>query len=489
MSDSNRVRLTGVAEVTPGTTPGTPRMRTLRMTGESLSYQPTLVTSDEIRADRMNTAPVKVGETNGGAVNFELHYPLQDSLLSSVFESSFMAAWSNMNSRDNDGTADSVITNVAATGGVVTVTTGTAFVAGQLVRLSGFTNSGNNGLFKLTTGSATVPAVGNSLLTDEAAPPAAARMKVVGFQGASGDITATATGLGSTSLDFTTLGLVVGGWVKIGATGSGFRFATSALNDWARITTIAATALTLDNLPSGWTTDSGTGKTIRVFTGDTLKNGTTKKGLSLERGFMDQSAPTYLLQKGMVGNTLTLNFTAKQKITGSVEFLGMSGAQSTSSQDASPDDAPSDVTYPIMAASANVGRVGEAGSTLTSPNFVQSLTVKITNNLAAIESVDSAAPVDIGEGSCDVEAVCTTYFGDNALLTKLFAGTATSLNARVTKGSQAVIVGLPNLTATQGNPNAGGKNQRVTLPLTLMAAYDSTTGAQVVLSRFEYFEV
>ena len=76
-------------------------------------------------------------------------------------------------------------------------------------------------------------------------------MKVVGFQAASGDITATATGLGSTSLDFTTLGLAVGQWIKIGGSATADKFATAALNSTARITAIAATALTLDHLPHG----------------------------------------------------------------------------------------------------------------------------------------------------------------------------------------------------------------------------------------------
>lgn len=38
MTSSNLVRVTAVREVTPGTTPASPRMRTVRITGESLNY-------------------------------------------------------------------------------------------------------------------------------------------------------------------------------------------------------------------------------------------------------------------------------------------------------------------------------------------------------------------------------------------------------------------------------------------------------------------
>ncbi len=126
------------------------------------------------------------------------------------FQSLMFNAWQNTPQRDNDGMAASIITDIADTTDVVTVTTGPAFAAGHLVRMTGFSNVANNGVFKVTTGSATVPAMLGANFAAEAAPPAAARMKVVGFEGAAGDITALADGLGSTALDFTGLGLRVG---------------------------------------------------------------------------------------------------------------------------------------------------------------------------------------------------------------------------------------------------------------------------------------
>lgn len=488
MTDSNRLQLSAVKETTVGTTPTTPRMRLMRLTGEGLKYSPTFVNSAEIRSDRMNVDPILVGQTNDGPIQIEWHYPVVDSPLASALESAFLSTWSNTPSRDNDGTADSVITQMTAATGVMTVTSSAAFVAGHLVYNTNFTNSGNNGLFKITTGSATVPAVGAALLTDEAVPPATARIKVVGLQGAAGDVTATATGLGSTLLDFTTLGIVVGQWLKVGGTATAFKFATAALNDWMRVTAITATAITLDNRPSGWTTDSGAAKTIRVFFGDRMINGTTLSALSIERGFLGQVTPTYILQTGMAANTLEMRFSAQAIITGSFGFMGLSGAQSTSSVDASPDAAPSNASYQIMAAGANVGRVAEAGSAAASPSWVHSLTVNVNNNLRMLTSVDSSASVGHGKGSADVSATLEAYFGDNALLAKLLAGTATNVNIRAAKSSQALVVTLPRLTYTAGSPNASAKNTDVMLSLTAQASYDSTTGAHICVDRLEYYE-
>jgi hypothetical protein len=96
------------------------------------------------------------------------------------------------------------------------------FAVGHLVRTTGFTAAGNNGLRRAGAGTtATVIKLAGG--TVDAAPAAAARAKAIGFEGAAGDITATATGLGSTALDFTTLGLVAGMWVWVGGPSAGRR--------------------------------------------------------------------------------------------------------------------------------------------------------------------------------------------------------------------------------------------------------------------------
>jgi len=488
-SDTNRVRLSSIEEVTLGVTPDTPRMRRGRMTGESLQYQPAFTQSGEIRDDRMNADPSKTNETNQGAINGELSFPPDLSPFSSWLKSLFFNPWVNTPSRDNDSDAASIISDVSGTGGVITVTAGAAFVVGQLVRASGFGVAANNGLFKVTTGSGTVPAFAGQNLADEAAPAATARLKVVGFEGAAGDVVAVADGLTSTTLDFTTLGLAVGQWIKIGGSGAAYRFATAAANGWARIIGVAAHKLTLDNLPTGWAADVGAAKTIRVFFGDTLKNGTTMFSNTLERGFMAQPVPSYIIQRGMVAGQGEFSFEAEQLAAWSLTFNGMTGEVATASLDDAPD-APT--TNRIMSAAVNVGRIAENGVAIGGPNFVRSMRLTVNNNLrmlSAIRDDGLVGPVDIGAGSCDVTVALETYFGSATLLQKLFQETATNVNARITKDKQAMIFGLPRLTFTDGSVSAGAKNQDAMLPLTATASYDTLTGAHVLLDRLEYFEV
>jgi hypothetical protein len=485
MGIANRTQLALVREVTAGTTPNTPRMRAMRITKEALTFTPNYVDPDELRADRMLGDPIKVMQASVGSVDFELAYPTDNSPESEMLRSAMYNPWVNSVQRDNDGTADSVITDVATTNTVLTVTTGAAFVANHLCRFTGFGVSGNNGNFKCTTGSATVPRFVGSGITNETAPPAAARVKVIGIEGDSGDITATSTGFGSSTLDFTTIPeLVAGLWLKVDSTTSGNKFATAACNDWVRVTAVAAHAITCDNLPSGWTTDAGTSKSIRIYFGDLIKNGTTQTTLSIEKGFLDQSVPSYIINTGMSVDQYSLSISSRQKITGSVSFTGMGGSESTTALDASVDAV---TTGLVMAANANVGRIAENGSTLGSPNWAKELSFQIANNQRTIESADQTAPVGVNSGDCTVTGKINTYFGSDSLLAKLYAGTATSINSRVTKTSQALIYSFPRVTYRGGAPQAQGKNTDVMLPLDWQASYDSTTGAQIVINRLEYY--
>jgi tail tube protein len=484
MTETNRVQFAIVRESTFGTTPTTPRMRLARFSGEGLKYTPKFVKPTEIRSDRMNVDPVLTNFDNGGPVNGEFSYPEADTPASDFIRSLMWSDWVNTPTRDNDGTADFVITGIATAGTVATVLTAAAFVAGQLVKFSGFGVAGNNGVFKVTTGSATVPAFVGSGITDETVPPAAAKMKVVGFQGASGDITATATGLASTLLDFTTLGLAVGMWIKPDSTTAAMGFATAALNVPMRIAAIAANALTLDNRPAGWTADAGTSKTIKVYFGDYIKNGVTRTSLTVERGFMGQTVPNYILQKGMVAGQGEFGAATEQEITWNITLGGLTGSNSTVAQDASPDAA---TTNSIMSANVNVGRIGEGGAAIGTVNPVKSNKITVNNNLRMITAKGNVGSVDIRAGDFDVTVEADAYFGDGTFLNKLLAGTPTAYNEWAGINNQMVVWDVPRLTWEDGSPNASGKNADATTPLKGSASYESTFAAHLIINRIPYY--
>lgn len=487
MTDSNRVRVAAIKEAALGTTPSNPRWRTVRDTGEGLQWSPTFFSSNERRSDRMRQDGAKINETNGGTLSWEQFYPAALSAQSAMMESAMLSTWTETPSRDNDGTEDSVITDVATTGGgTVTVTSGAAFVIGHLVQMSGFTAAANNTVARVTTGGTTSFVCSAGSFATEAAPPATARVKVVGVEGASGDITATATGLGCTALNFVTVGIVVGMWIKIGGTNAATQFATTANNGWARVTAVSANSITLDNRPAGWSVDAGSAKTIRIWFGDVLRNGTTLLGMSIERTFLGQTTPTFIVQRGMCGDQLTTEIVTEAGITGQFTFVGMAGSQSTAAQSGATYAAAP--TGTVMTANVSVGEVRIGGSASASPNWLRRVNIQLANNLRAKTAVGTVGAVDIGAGSCNVTGSIETYFGSNSLLATAMADTVSSIAARVGSGGQWLVQTLPRVKFTSADANASGPDEDVILSMNFEASIDTTTNCHMQYDRLEYVE-
>lgn len=484
MSDSNRARLSFVEETTLGTTPGSPAMKTVRYTGETLNFNVVNTVSEEIRSDRQVPDLIQTGAATQGDVNIELSYPLHGTFISVALEAALFGAWQNTNQRYN-AVADTDITDVASGTGTVTVSNGTAFAANDVCKLEGFTNAPNNGVFVATGGSATTAVFGAGAgMSNEAAPPLGALIKKVGVQGASGDITATASGLGSTTLNWTTHGLQVGQWIKVGGATAGTQFATAANNGYARITAIAASALTLDNLPSGWGVDSGAGKTIQVFFSDVLINGVTPKSVTIEKAFLDQTVPSYLVYTGMMPGSLSLSLSSGQLGTGSLSYVGMGHSAGTvtlgSPQAASVEN--------VLSASASVGRIAENNAAVVSPNFIRSMTINVQNNLRTQNAVGSLSPVGVGTGRCDITGQMETYFGDLTLYNKCRNAQATSVNVRFSDAAslRALIFDLRAIEFESARVTAERGNTDVMANMGYRAKRDPTTNSQMMICRFNY---
>ena len=495
MSDSNRTKIGYVKEVTYAVTPASPAIRNLRVKGVPLAFTPQTVESAELRSDRMLADLIRVGYESGGSLPLEVSWGNFDDLL----EPAFQSAWQRTPVRYNSAGADTQITDVTVTTGVYTILTaaGTAsdvnagtFAVGHLVRASGFTNSANNGLYRASAATATSVTLGNTSVA-ETAPPATARLKVVGFRGASGDITATATGLGCTTLNFTTLGLIVGQWIKIGGETAVEQFATAALNNWARITAIAATALTLDNLPSGWTTDAGSAKTITVYMGDVLKNGTTEQTLSIEVQMQDLTTPEYDYYPGMAVDQFKIMMESQAIVEAEATFIGGGLPTNTTTRVSGATDV-SAPTNDVLNTSSNVGVVADNNVALTGVSAVTSLELNFMNSLRRRNAVGSLSSVDIASGTFRCDGRMTMYYGSNTIRTKILAGTASSFYTRTVDttapvNKRAYIVDLPRIKFKAGDPQAPGLDTDRTMDVEFAALAHTTLGYQASFQRVEEY--
>lgn len=478
MSDTNRVKLAVVEEVTQGTTPATPAFEEIRNTSQpDLAFTPTSVDSDEIRADRQTLGPILVGAESGGSYNFEMSFESQDTLLEGVMAS----RWVNKPSRILTS-GGSEVGAVDATDFIVSVVAGDAFVEGMLVRTSNFAETGNNKLFRALTGT-TTSVVKTSGNTVEASPPDDATVRAVGFEGDTDDIVATATGLTSTLLDFTTLELTAGQWIKIGGSVAINQFGTAVLNDWVRVTSVAANVLTLEQLPSGWTTDTGSGKEIMIFFGDYIVNGTTEIFYTLERTYTDHSPVDYEYQTGMEAGNYSINAPNQSVATGSFTFSGFQGAFTTTRFAGATDIAAN--SNDVMNTSSNVGRIAIDGVPITGKNYVLETAFAMNGNLRQKPAVGSLGAIGIGQGEFQVTGNLNTYFDDATYANYVINQTELSFDILFFDvDDQYILYDFPSIKLKTGAPAIPGKNQDVTLNADFGAFMNSTLGYTALIQRF-----
>jgi hypothetical protein len=163
MADSNLTQLRYFEESTWGTGPTSDALQELRFTQESLKFALAFSKSAEIRDDRQIPELNLTGAECSGGFGFELTYGTYDDF----FESALFSTFSS-----DLAISDDTIT-VAASGTTFTATTVDLFsdvVAGQWIKVSGFTETANNGYHQVTEKTSNLIIVlGNSTLSDEAA--------------------------------------------------------------------------------------------------------------------------------------------------------------------------------------------------------------------------------------------------------------------------------------------------------------------------------
>ncbi|QDP20663.1 phage tail tube protein [Bradyrhizobium cosmicum] len=488
LQSTNRVALAKVREATFGVIPANPAFKAVRQTSSSLAANPQTKISAEIRGDRQVTDLILVGEDASGNVGGELAFGVADD----DFEEALQGTWSNSPSI-TVVTADTEISDVAAT--TLTVSAGGAqFVAGMLTLTQNLPTAANNKLAKVVSSTGTSIVYPAATYSADAVIPVGASVRQVGFEGASGDITAVTAGgngLACTAADFTTFGMVPGEWVKVGdGDNANCSFAgTAANNDFCRIASVAAKKVTFDRVPAGWAADTGTGKTIRVFTGDFLTNASTKRSNTIERQYLDHSPVTYEYLRGMTLNTLAIEAKQQDIATYTKNYIGRDAYLPSPMARVSGATDVAAPSYGVLNTSTNVGRLGFDGSVITGPNFVMQATININNNLRAQKAIGSIGAVGIGNGEFNVSGSLQTYFGDPSIYQKIVNNTLTSYDQRVGRSDgnrETIVMDLPAIKMSGGSPSVSGKNQDVMIDAPFTAIRHATLGYTMSVGRFWY---
>lgn len=143
LASSNRVKISIAPETVPGTADANfyDNSTVARLTGESLNGNLSYINSEEIRSDRQLTDLVQVSLEASGDLNIELSYGSYDDLIESLMGSTF-------------STPDASYSATATVDANNTLNSSAAFSAlpakGQWVKISGRTNTANNGYFQVS---------------------------------------------------------------------------------------------------------------------------------------------------------------------------------------------------------------------------------------------------------------------------------------------------------------------------------------------------
>lgn len=355
-----------------------------------------------------------------------------------------------------------------------------AIPAGRLVYGRGWGTAGNNGLKLVTAGGTTTTTPASGLASETPTQVSHASIQVAGVQGATGDIELDANGdLISTVLDFTTLGLTVGQFIKLGGSTSGTQFATAAYNGTARISgTITANLIPLDT--HSWTVgaaDDGATKTIQVLFGQFVRNVAVDHADFLEQYIqfelvlagLQNPGPgdEYEYSTGNLANELSGNLPLQNKAEVSVAFVGLNTEDPTTTRKTNAASPVQPVQVAGFSTSTDIARLGVAeldGTELTT--YFKQFDFVVKNSVAGEFALGNLAAVFMNVGNLEVDVESTVIFTDSRVTAAIRANETLNVLWQLKNGDGGVIFNMPSC-----EPGDGAKefplNQSVLLNLSL----------------------
>lgn len=378
------------------------------------------------------------------------------------------------------------------------------FAAKLLVLAEGHGIAANNGL-KTVTASAGGAVTVNEALTNEAAPPATARLTAVAVQLDADDASLT-VGAGTVTLetdvfDLTTLNRLPGEIVFLGGDLDAHKFDGGTNKPgYARIASIAANAMVFDK--TTWTpaNDAGAGKSIRLFFGSALRDEPSNdnivyRSVQLERklGNDGQGIQSELLP-GSFGNEFNINQPIpgeNAKVTVDISFVSF--GYETRSGFVGPKPG---TRIAAMANEEAFNTSRDLYQTRVQPvdpltlnplpfgGYITECNISIKNNATPAKGQSKLGAFGIVLGSFDVGGVATMYFTTVAAINAIKNNSDATAHQIFAKRNAGIAIDYPLIDLGDGRLSVE-KDRAVMLPLAT-SAYESPFGHTVMVVWFHY---
>ena len=375
------------------------------------------------------------------------------------------------------------------------------YLANNLAFASGFGIAANNGLKVVVSADANDLTVAASPdVTDEASPPAAARLQKVGHRLGSGTSAITIVGslvrLTESTTDLTTLGLLEGEWIYLGSDTSSARFTNNT--GFARIgkNGIAAGYLEFDKVTWTPAAEAGTGLTIDLYFGIVIRNepdpaNIVRRTYQLERTLGEDDVGVmseYLV--GAVANEMTMNIPQADKVTVDLTFVATDFEQRNGTVGVKTGTRPTQTAEEALNTSSDVSRIRlslvDAADATVLPLFAYGteFTLTINNNVTPNKAVGVLGAFDTSAGTFEVGGSINAYFANVEAVQAVRNNSDVTLDVILQRPNAALLFDIPLLALGDGRL-AVEQDQAITLPLENNAA-ESPFGYTFLMQQFPY---
>lgn len=392
----------------------------------------------------------------------------------------------------------------------------------SLIQTRGYGTEANNGHKILTADvAASDTEIQVAATVAEASPPTNSILEIAGIRGSAGDLAlAIASGVGTlssgngagTQIDFTTLGLTVGQLIHVGGLTSAtqpFSAASTNTIGFARITAIAAAALTLDKISDGLVafdgTDDNAGGTdvqIDLLFGRFIRNVPVSSSEFNEQSFQFELASPNLFETtpptplanpdgfeyalGNYCNQMAWSMPLTDKSTATFGFVGTdtenpvdNGSRKTNAASAIQPTKTSAFNTSSDFARLRIQEVDETGLTTDFKN----LTITFNNNVNPQKCLGILGAAFMNFGNFEVTVEGNVLFSNPRVVNAIRNNETVTMDFVLRNDDGAIGIDIPSMTL-----GGGGKefpiNESVQLALTGEAFADPTLNTSIGVSLF-----
>lgn len=474
--DSNETGLAIAKEVIgqPGVLPGAPVWNSLEPNEyDDFGGEPTLLARRPINNSRQRKKGSIVDLAANGGFNQDFTVENSKLLLEGFMYATF---------RKKLGEKPSAVTVDG-----FTVADASKYAVGMILMASGFATAGNNGI-KIVTNIDGVDNILEVAGTTAEVMPSDAYIKVIGYQGAAGDVDVDASGslpkLTFPASTVSKFGLIPGEYIYIGGDGVGETFTEPENNGIKRVRAIESSAIVIDKSDAAMKTESSSSETISIWFGDVLKNELADKivrqSFQLERqlGAPDTNQPTQVQAEYILGafpNEFEMVIEAADKINCNYSFVAITnelrdsttGLKSGTRVQTTESDAFNTSTDFARIKLSLVSNTNEAPDPLFA--YITELTLTVNNNVSLNKAVGYLGGFDATIGLFEVSAEINAYFTQVQAIEAVRQNRDVTLDFFIVKENKGVVADIP-LIALGGGLSEIEIDEPIMIPLESEAA-------------------